>query len=142
MANRVVYTRGGGCKLYFRVLSIVRHASKHFQKARKLLEAWPASIYGQLREGYLRKRSQIKESQKRSQIKKSAHFDLPSVATFCLLNVATATSNYTLQQLMQIYFPFFQTCTIICILYITGRHPRHFQKNLLPHSVLNIIMSA
>ena len=34
-------------------------------------EAWPANIYGHLREGYLKKRSQIKEL---------ANFNLPSVA--------------------------------------------------------------
>jgi len=34
-------------------------------------EAWPASIYGHLREGYLRKHSQVKEL---------ANFNLPSVA--------------------------------------------------------------
>ena len=48
-------------------------------------EAWPDNIYGHLREGYIRKRSQIKES---------AHFNLPFVDMFCVLNVVTvATSN-------------------------------------------------
>ena len=54
-------------------------------------EAWPASIYGHLREGYLRKRSQMKES---------AHFNLPSVATFCVLNVATVAKSNLLPILL------------------------------------------
>ena len=46
-------TRGGGrCKLDFRFFSILYGTPATCSES-QLLEAWPASIYGHLREGYL-----------------------------------------------------------------------------------------
>ena len=84
---------GGGFNLDFRFFLYCTARQQTFPES-QLLEAWPASIYEQLREGYLRKRLQLKNHKKHSQIKESAHLNLPSFATLCVLNVATvATSN-------------------------------------------------